>query len=235
MAIRRNYLPEDVVTDIVSRLPVNSLVRFRCVCQSWSSLLENPGFVTTHLNRSANHGSHLLLVNENRIPTIFSFSWASNELLDVAVKKVVENAYIVGSCNGLVCTSNEDSVIVIWNPATRDYKLLPMPRLFPEHPFEPWIFQSFGFHLMDYKVVRIVSSCGTEIDGRPAPPKVEVYSASAGWKEFPSSLSFRRWRIMLMTSVGVVMITEQYERELQDEDELLLYDLNTEGVKELAS
>ncbi|KAB1200506.1 putative F-box only protein 9 [Morella rubra] len=192
MAIRTNYLPEDVVTDILSRLPVNSLVRFSCVCQSWSSLLENPGFVTTHLNHSSNQGSHLLLVNEKRSPTACSFSWTSNELLDVSVKKVVEIAYIVGSCKGLICISNDDSaVIIIWNPATRDYKFLPMPRLFPKYPFEPWLCQSFGFHLMDYKVVRIVSSCKTEIDGRPVPSKVEVYSATAGcWKTINATLPY---------------------------------------------
>ena len=55
------YLPEDFLRDILLRLPVKPLVRFRLVCKSWSTLLKSHDFATTHLNRSANHGCHLLV------------------------------------------------------------------------------------------------------------------------------------------------------------------------------
>ena len=42
-------LPEDMLVDILVKLPVKSLVRFRWVCKSWLSLITHPRFVREHL------------------------------------------------------------------------------------------------------------------------------------------------------------------------------------------
>lgn len=43
-------LPEDLVIDqILSRLPVKSLMRFKSVCKRWHSLPTNPSFIASHL------------------------------------------------------------------------------------------------------------------------------------------------------------------------------------------
>ncbi|XP_057459207.1 F-box protein CPR1-like [Lotus japonicus] len=40
-----NYtLPEDLMVEIMLRLPVRSLLRFKCVCKLWLSLISNPEF-----------------------------------------------------------------------------------------------------------------------------------------------------------------------------------------------
>uniref|UniRef100_A0A7N0TRC3 F-box domain-containing protein n=1 Tax=Kalanchoe fedtschenkoi TaxID=63787 RepID=A0A7N0TRC3_KALFE len=44
-------LPQDVIQDILSRLPVKPLVRFRCVCRWWNSLIRDSTFIKLHLAR----------------------------------------------------------------------------------------------------------------------------------------------------------------------------------------
>ncbi|KAI6693667.1 hypothetical protein NL676_021377 [Syzygium grande] len=44
-------IPEDIIIDILLRLPAKSLMRFKCVCKRWRSLISDPGFVKSHLQR----------------------------------------------------------------------------------------------------------------------------------------------------------------------------------------
>lgn len=187
METRTEYLPEEILTDILLRLPVKSLIRFRLVCKSWFTLLKNPNFIATHLNHSSAYNCNHLLVHtqaENH-----AISLLSNKTLNVTLKidsprtpKVVEREVIVGSCNGLVCLSR-DSEIVLWNPATKEHKVLPTPSISTEC-FNPLITCrsiGFGFHVEDYKVVRMVNS-NYLVSGKIT-PKVEVYSTSSGsWR-----------------------------------------------------
>ncbi|GFY99066.1 hypothetical protein Acr_13g0004670 [Actinidia rufa] len=47
-----DYIPNEVLVEILARLPVNSLIRFTLVCKSWFSLITSPSFITKHLNHS---------------------------------------------------------------------------------------------------------------------------------------------------------------------------------------
>ncbi|XP_030449366.2 putative F-box protein At2g19630 [Syzygium oleosum] len=46
-------VPEELLIEILKRLPVKSLCRFSCVCTRWRSLISDPRFVDSHLAHSA--------------------------------------------------------------------------------------------------------------------------------------------------------------------------------------
>lgn len=206
MVVQSNHIPEDLLTDILLRLPVKSLVRFRFVCKSWYALLKNSDFISFHLNLKANHGCHLLLVNGQE-QNHMTISLISNKTLDVEAKtdapKEVKFGIIVGSCNGLVCLSTQGSVILLWNPATREDKILPTPCIdttFPNLPIMK-ISVGFGFCLDDYKVVRIVYFRGPQV-GNPVHARVEIFSTSTGsWRMInvivPCDIEQRRCGVIL--------------------------------------
>ncbi|XP_045829137.1 F-box/kelch-repeat protein At3g06240-like [Trifolium pratense] len=71
-----NYIHDDIVFSILSKLPLKSLKRFGCVRKSWSLLFENPLFMNMFRNNflskdtSYCHNASFLL--QRRIPNIFA-------------------------------------------------------------------------------------------------------------------------------------------------------------------
>ncbi|XP_059463525.1 F-box/kelch-repeat protein At3g23880-like [Corylus avellana] len=201
------YLPEEVVLNILSRLPPKSLFRFRCVSKFWHTLIGNPDFFTPNsLNRSIlgdpDRSAPLLLVTDDRrIGTDFQykhiFYFLSGETLDcqsqiiVKLDALCENFTIVASCNGLLCLHQfVDDRIYLWNPATsKTLKALPplrRPQIDRHMKLKFGVFLitiGFGFDRRsnDFKVLRI---CNVFDDGdMESKRRVEVYR-----------LSTRRWR-----------------------------------------
>ena len=109
---RNNHIPEDIVFDMLSRLPVKSLLRFSCICKSWSSLIHSRSFITTHLNMSScrvandhNHGYVMHMprscVETTQVCTVSrdrTFDWISEFRAPF-----IRYTYVVGSRNGLLC------------------------------------------------------------------------------------------------------------------------------------
>ncbi|CAL5021768.1 unnamed protein product [Urochloa decumbens] len=46
-------LPEDIIFDVLSRLPVRTLCRLRCVCKAWRALISDPAFAAAQGSRAA--------------------------------------------------------------------------------------------------------------------------------------------------------------------------------------
>ncbi|KAM7497631.1 hypothetical protein LguiA_022045 [Lonicera macranthoides] len=42
------YIPPEVIVNILSWLPSRSLLRFKCVCKSWCSIISSPNFIDIH-------------------------------------------------------------------------------------------------------------------------------------------------------------------------------------------
>ncbi|KAK9990054.1 hypothetical protein SO802_025039 [Lithocarpus litseifolius] len=62
-------IPEDMVEeDILSRLPVKSLIRFKCVKWSWSTLFRNPSFIAKHHCHRCSQTTPSLLVEKSIRP-----------------------------------------------------------------------------------------------------------------------------------------------------------------------
>lgn len=58
-------VPEDLIVEILSFLPVKSLLQFRCVSKSWKTLISDSTFVKLHLNRSSTRNPQLTLITDH--------------------------------------------------------------------------------------------------------------------------------------------------------------------------
>ncbi|CAL5342828.1 unnamed protein product [Camellia sinensis] len=173
-----DYLPEEVwIRNILPTLSIKTLLRCTSVCKSWYSLITSPSFISTHLNRNKQHDPPLLLLRHcSERPRKEHFSiHHDNPTLDDYAKLDFPfhsvNCYfrIVGSCNGVVCLSDDHMcyvhTIILWNPSIRKSFNLPRPSVvFQTHgPFVHSIGFGFGFGFgfdsinHECKVVRAMS------------------------------------------------------------------------------
>ncbi|OVA15186.1 F-box domain [Macleaya cordata] len=133
-------LPNEILFNIFLRLPVKSILRFRCVCKSWFQFLTDPYFVKTHVNYHyvENNNLHIMVEHHDLIYSIdykdlTSSSDHAVEMMDYPMKSANHGIQILGSCNGLVCIQSYDNSICLWNPSTKEFKKLPVPIMFEDH------------------------------------------------------------------------------------------------------
>ncbi|XP_061372507.1 F-box/kelch-repeat protein At3g23880-like [Gastrolobium bilobum] len=121
-------LPGDLIEEILLRLPVKSLLRFKCVCKSWLALISNPQFAKSHYDIAA-APTHRLLVKPYHAgysdfigieaPLHCDSALACLTLPQSSLIPSVGYLRILGSCRGFIilkCVENDD--LILWNPST---------------------------------------------------------------------------------------------------------------------
>jgi F-box interacting protein len=186
-----DYLPDEVVLEILHRLPAKSLIRFRCVSKSWNSLITSPAFITSHLTQSLSHHSnsntkivrycttyphiehYKLFLDEND-------SFDQTQEFDFPLtSRLYQHFMLIGSVNGLF-SLHEKERFILWNPSIKKSITLPKPRIAVKTHGRVTCRIAFGFdpRSNDYKVVRIAFPFEEK-----KPPLVEVYSLNEGsWR-----------------------------------------------------
>ncbi|KAM3249134.1 hypothetical protein P3L10_010903 [Capsicum annuum] len=110
-------LPEELITEILLKLPIKSLLKFRSVCKSWLELISSPEFVKNHLllsttNKDYNHHGILLKFaskNEHGVKdcslrvVLYHPETGALVDLDYPGKNRHDHPFLVDSVNGLVC------------------------------------------------------------------------------------------------------------------------------------
>ena len=200
---RTNHdLPEEIVLEILAKLPVKSLLRFRCVCKRWYSSIANPSFISTHLsNNHHNQGLVIHLAKNTRIPSSgrldSQFCTLARDRTFETISKfpipfIFRSWFLVlaGSCNGILCFSDYMTPgcngVYLWNPSIRMFKRLPYTCSTQLRK----VALGFGYDSQtnDYKVVKF---SWTIAEPMP-PPEVEVYSFSSdSWKRIELGISWR--------------------------------------------
>ncbi|RAL54472.1 hypothetical protein DM860_001600 [Cuscuta australis] len=173
-------LPE-ILLEILSRLPVKSLLKFRCVSKSWRDLISSSDFVKLHLYVSSSrrdYADHRILsslvglqftLKQCSLKSVMFHPVTEAFEVDYPLSSPYNSVWVVGSCNGLVCIAIEEKDLFIWNPATRKIKNLPDAGVELKAGF--YFIYGFGYDELndDYKVVGIFSifhssgSCETEV------------------------------------------------------------------------
>jgi F-box interacting protein len=197
-----NELPEDLVTQILLWLPVVSLLRFKCVCKSWYALVTHQNFIRKHLLHNKNKSdsnTQLLLKFRDLFTEDYVVSTISYETLQVSLTQPVPplfsfhlmeegNIFVVGCCDGLVCLHGFSIYhfnVVIWNPATKETKVV-----VPEsnvHQSRGHFIGGIGFGFdaktNDYKIIKILRYPDHNIRRNYAYQKVVYSLSSDSWRK----------------------------------------------------
>ncbi|KAJ9552153.1 hypothetical protein OSB04_016198 [Centaurea solstitialis] len=175
-------LPAELTIDILSRLPVKTIILCKLVCNKWRNLVSDPFFVNLHLSGSPtvlivhhtkppiNMGIFLMDIPNN--PGILNWVEIGDSVghlhlhrdplmsLDLSLAPILQNSHMhqVGSVNGLICLWEYDykaDNTYICNPVTREYMILPRQR-FQKPGFSAKVVYGFGVSSLtgEYKVVR---------------------------------------------------------------------------------
>lgn len=170
-------LSEDLIYEILLRLPVKSLLRFKAVSRPWRCLISSPGFVKSHQARPGSYAEATLVACSETEDDLCLFSLVClrpsqlvTELKDPYFKQEFQDSTIVGSDRGVVCVYVKHDYVsylfedwyptstYLWNPSTMQYKLIPQHPTYSENDKD--VHLGFGFDPVDndFKVVRFLSS-----------------------------------------------------------------------------
>ncbi|XP_071929038.1 F-box protein CPR1-like [Coffea arabica] len=143
-----DYIPDQLLVNVLLRLPFDSLIRSRCVSKSWRSLIDGPHFIKmyneSHLETNYDHNDTKIvaLIEEKSSPVtgsrsrdfysldmnlLFSSCTANAKKLNFPADSFRDDIRLVGSCNGLLCLVHRNWNIFIWNPWTQKYWEIPPP------------------------------------------------------------------------------------------------------------
>ncbi|MED6137332.1 hypothetical protein PIB30_064023 [Stylosanthes scabra] len=127
-------LPDELIAEILLRVPARNLLRLRSVCRSWKTLISSSQLSNKHVQR-------LIAVDPSLSDPRVAYnhpSWIymNKKFGDFSVRSLVENPteptevlrfegrlchHIIGSCNGLLCLLEGffmNSRAILWNPCT---------------------------------------------------------------------------------------------------------------------
>nr|AIK66496.1 S3-locus F-box type-3 protein [Petunia integrifolia subsp. inflata] len=198
-------LPIYVVINILFRLPVKSLTRFKCVTKSWYSLIQSADFINHHLNRATAIKDEFILFKRSfkeqegfRNVMSFLVGGVGEDDLDPISPDVdvpyLSTSYscichqLTGPCHGLILLTDSTNLVLL-NPATRNYRLLPPSPFGIQRGFYRSVAGvGFGYDSVHktYKVVRISEVYGEPPFNCPSVMewKGEVYNSSTdSWRE----------------------------------------------------
>ncbi|PHU20922.1 hypothetical protein BC332_12073 [Capsicum chinense] len=155
------------------RLPVRSLLRFKCISSIWKTLISEPNFKMKHLNWAKNdQGSQKLLItqpcpNDNNIASMYCCPLSPVQLIEDIQKLKLDcpsnpkpwRCKIHCCCNGLAVTEVPDILdynrvtLLLWNPTTRESIVL--PALESTHDAESRFGLGYDSTSGDYKILHI--------------------------------------------------------------------------------
>ncbi|XP_045827513.1 F-box/kelch-repeat protein At3g23880-like [Trifolium pratense] len=166
------YLSHELIIQILLRLPVKSLIRFKCVCKSWLSLISDPHFTNSHFQTTAEtHSRRIMFISyspplQTRFidyePSIHQHTASASLNLNFTPFESYPHIQIIGSCRGFIlfdcyCKQIHDYIIYIWNPSTGFHKKLPLSPFSFSYDSYAQNFSGFGYDRLtdDYLLVSL--------------------------------------------------------------------------------
>ncbi|KAF8407818.1 hypothetical protein HHK36_006954 [Tetracentron sinense] len=158
---KMGLLPDDIMIQILSRLPVKTLVKFRCVCKLWLQLISDPHLFHLHSHRSKLNPLLFFASLRYGDPNSGSSRTLHLSCMDIegkvihrSEKRVKGDIHMLPSRLELVCLHGSYDKFYVCNPTTLEFITLPLPT-----PASFFNLNHVGFgycpSTKEYKVVRI--------------------------------------------------------------------------------
>ncbi|KAK7411794.1 hypothetical protein VNO78_03234 [Psophocarpus tetragonolobus] len=162
-------LPKEVIEKILLRLSVRSLLRLKCVCKSWLSIISDPHFAKSHSDVTVASPQRVLVKFPDHCRTLdieAPLNHDSEVRIPVPSPSLSpqhphpHHVDVVGSCRGFILLGAVYSDMVyffVWNPTTHVYRLINKPFLY-YGPKRPLCGIGYDSSKDDYVVVVIPST-----------------------------------------------------------------------------
>jgi hypothetical protein len=123
------YVPHDLIIEILLRLPVISLLRFKCVRKLWLSLISDPYFTNSHFQMTiATHTPGILFLSNDLRKTLsldFQSKLQFTKIPSPNFLHPQSRIEIISSCRGFIFLL-QSSKFHLWNPCTVSHKQIPL-------------------------------------------------------------------------------------------------------------
>lgn len=243
-------LPYDMVEEILLRLPVESIIRFKIVSKQWRSTIGSLCFAERHLRfveqSNIDHPKIIVFSNEHKFLEFRTVHLDSASLRTLNLRNIpYQNCFEASeNCDGLICIYNLKSYIYVFNPATQWQRQVPLARFQAlmqnvEYTREtlrdikPLPRLAFVKTSCDYKVVWLYNSDKYNSDAmspNEGVTKCEVFDFRANaWRYLTCTPSYRIFDDQTPASGNgsVYWLTERYN----DETKVIVLDLHTETFR----
>ncbi|CAH8291835.1 unnamed protein product, partial [Eruca vesicaria subsp. sativa] len=150
------YLSEELAIEILARLTIKDLARFRCVCKTWRDVINSRGFAERYRDISPvkfvsfyDNGFYLLDV-EDKHPVI-----ETTRKLDFPLEhqSMIDESTCVLHCDGTLCVTLKNHTLLVWNPSSNRFKIVPNPGIYRDSNI-----LGFGYDPVsnDYRIVTFI-------------------------------------------------------------------------------
>ncbi|PIA47198.1 hypothetical protein AQUCO_01400112v1 [Aquilegia coerulea] len=125
--------PEEIIFEILTRVPAKDLIRFKTVCKPWCFLISDRKFVEGHLHWASRAQVELLLISP-RSGNFLSIKmqdlhFQTERLKSIPFQEDLQNGRVKlhDSCNGLLLfeKSEEANALILYNPVTHQCQNIP--------------------------------------------------------------------------------------------------------------
>ncbi|XP_058083567.1 F-box protein At5g49610 [Magnolia sinica] len=139
--IPNGFFPDDVILQILARLPVKSLFRFKSVCKFWCRLPGEKFFIQLYNEISSKNSMVLVEIRKCSLSGVSNFVCVdrSSCYSEFSLGFLNDRVKVRASCNGLLCCTSvpNRSIYYVCNPMTRECRMLPRSRERPVSRYHP--------------------------------------------------------------------------------------------------
>ncbi|XP_058195353.1 F-box protein At3g07870-like [Rhododendron vialii] len=198
-------LPHEMISEILCRLPTESILICRVVCKTWYAITKDPCFINT-LGNSHYQPTRLILKplpyeDIGRTPYyLVLVDMEKHKTRRIPLEKMFQELQITCSCNGFLCMAPPKKLdpVVIYNPITGDRLILPLSNSKSKVSCQV-VGLGFDASTNKYKVVRAY----TGLSSRRKVRRFEIISlGESSWRELSAPQ-----RIVNRDSSGVTFLS----------------------------